>query len=151
MEIPRGLGEEVIVECYNVVSLVNCVRGSSGAQERVDFSSSVSLLTIPTPSRRYELVSSPIEPNGSSPIQKEAMMNCLVNKMVNTIPKVFVDTMEVEPEGRSNHMFTLGHPTYWKLPFMQWWLFRHSQAKQHIIGPNDTKVHVLILKVNNVV
>lgn len=115
--------------------------GSSRTQERVDSSTSVRLLTFSTPSGQYELVLSPIEPNNSSSIPEEAVTDTLVNEMVNAVPETAVDTVEMQPEGRSNHMFPLGDPTYWELPLLQSWLFGHSQAAQHITGPLNGSAH----------
>ncbi|XP_031251263.1 uncharacterized protein LOC116109176 [Pistacia vera] len=115
--------------------------GASRTQERVDSSASVRLLTFSTPSGQYELVLSPIEPNSSSPIPEEAAPDSLVSEMVNAVPETAVDTVEVQPEGRSNYSFPLGDPTNWELPFLQGWLFGHSQAAQHITGPLNGSAH----------
>ncbi|KAL5851662.1 hypothetical protein ACOSQ3_006780 [Xanthoceras sorbifolium] len=111
--------------------------GASRVQQRVDSSASVRLLTFATASGQYELLLSPIEPNTSSPLPVEERTDSLMSEMDSTIPESAMDnveTMEVQPGERSNHLFPLGDPTYWELPFLQGWLVGQSQAGQHTTG-----------------
>lgn len=85
-------------------------------QQRADNSASVRLLTYSTPSGQYELVMSPMESN-EAPVPTDGM---------NT---------DRQAEVRSNQLFPLGDPGYWKLPFLQGWLIGQSQASQHPMQP----------------
>ncbi|KAL6292342.1 hypothetical protein ACE6H2_000484 [Prunus campanulata] len=107
--------------------------GSSSAQQRVDPSASVRLLTYSTPSGQYELLLSPIEPNSSSPAPEDIGTNPFMSEMETEVSQPAMDSlepMEVQPEGRSNHIFPFGDSTYWELPFLQGWLIGQTQASQ---------------------
>ncbi|PQQ00851.1 hypothetical protein Pyn_39730 [Prunus yedoensis var. nudiflora] len=107
--------------------------GSSSAQQRVDPSASVRLLTYSTPSGQYELLLSPIEPNSSSPAPEDTGTNPFMSEMETEVSQPAMDSlepMEVQPEGRSNHIFPFGDSTYWELPFLQGWLIGQTQASQ---------------------
>ncbi|KAK0606742.1 hypothetical protein LWI29_003659 [Acer saccharum] len=111
--------------------------GASHVQQRVDSSASVRLLTFSTSSGQYELLLSPIEPNNSYPVPVEERADTLMREIDSTIPESAtenVETMELQPGERSNHLFPLGDPTYWELPFLQGWLVGQSQAGQHTTG-----------------
>ncbi|KAK4856464.1 hypothetical protein QYF36_017793 [Acer negundo] len=111
--------------------------GASHVQQRVDSSASVCLLTFSTSSGQYELLLSPIEPNNSSPVPVEERADSLMREIDSTIPESAtenVETMEMQPGERSNHLFPSGDPTYWELPFLQGWLAGQSQAGQHTTG-----------------
>ncbi|KAM2657535.1 hypothetical protein EV1_012885 [Malus domestica] len=112
--------------------------GSSSALQRVDPSASVRLLTYSTPSGQYELLLSPIEPSSSSPAPEETETNTFLNEMETEVSQPAVDSleaMEVQPEGRSNHIFPFGDSTYWELPFLQGWLIGQTQASQRNMRP----------------
>ncbi|KAK9287832.1 hypothetical protein L1049_016274 [Liquidambar formosana] len=112
--------------------------GSGTAQQRVDPSASVRLLTYSTPSGQYELLLSPIEPNSSSPLPEETGTDSFLSEMENAVPQSAMDTMEtieMQPEERSNQFFPFGDPTYWELPFLQGWLIGQSQAGQRTMHP----------------
>ncbi|KAB2599902.1 hypothetical protein D8674_010173 [Pyrus ussuriensis x Pyrus communis] len=107
--------------------------GSSSALQRVDPSASVRLLTYSTPSGQYELLLSPIEPSSPSPAPEETETNTFLNEMETEVSQPAVDSleaMEVQPEGRSNHIFPFGDSTYWEFPFLQGWLIGQTQASQ---------------------
>ncbi|KAK1592431.1 hypothetical protein Q3G72_024848 [Acer saccharum] len=111
--------------------------GASHVQQRVDSSASVRLLTFSTSSGQYELLLSPIEANNSYPVPVEERADTLMREIDSTIPESAtenVETMEMQPGERSNHLFPLGDPTYWELPFLQGWLVGQSQAGQHTTG-----------------
>ncbi|KAF5752440.1 hypothetical protein HS088_TW01G00349 [Tripterygium wilfordii] len=101
----------------------------SSVRERVDPSASVRLLTYSTPSGQYELLLSPIEPNSSSPVPEETRTDSLMNEVDNSAMDT-VETLEVQPGERNNHVFSFGDPTNWELPFLQGWLVGQSQAGQ---------------------
>lgn len=103
--------------------------GFDSAQQRVDPSTSVRLLTYSTPSGQYELLLSPMEPDGSS-VQEEQHTNSLVRETEGAASQPPVDAMEtdVPQEERSNHFFPFSDPAYWELPFLQGWLIGQSQA-----------------------
>lgn len=118
------------------------VPGSSIAQQRVDHSTSVRLLTYSTPSGQYELLLSPMEPS-SSPMPEEPVTNSLT-EMENSVPQPPMDSMdttEVQPEERSNQFFPFGDSSYWELPFLQGWLVGQSQAGQRAIRPVNGSGH----------
>ncbi|RXH71316.1 hypothetical protein DVH24_018671 [Malus domestica] len=107
--------------------------GSSSVQQRVDPSASVRLLTYSTPSGQYELLLSPIEPSSSSPAPEETETNTFLSEMETEVSQPAMDSLEaleVQPEGRSNHIFPFGDSTYWELPFLQGWLIGQTQASQ---------------------
>ncbi|XP_024193353.1 uncharacterized protein LOC112197055 isoform X2 [Rosa chinensis] len=107
--------------------------GSSSAQQRVDPSASVRLLTYSTPSGQYELLLSPIEPNSSSPAPEDTGNSPFLSEMETEVSQSAMGTlepMEVQPESRSNHIFPFGDSTYWELPFLQGWLIGQTQASQ---------------------
>ncbi|KAL6191927.1 hypothetical protein ACLB2K_038316 [Fragaria x ananassa] len=107
--------------------------GSSSAQQRVDPSASVRLLTYSTPSGQYELLLSPIEPNSSSPVPEDTGNSPILSEMETEVSQSSMGTlepMEVQPEGRSNNIFPFGDSTYWELPFLQGWLIGQTQASQ---------------------
>ncbi|XP_068326594.1 uncharacterized protein [Pyrus communis] len=107
--------------------------GSSSVQQRVDPSASVRLLTYSTPSGQYELLLSPIEPSSSSPALEETETNTFLSEMETEVSQPAMDSLEaleVQPEGRSNHIFPFGDSTYWELPFLQGWLIGQTQASQ---------------------
>ncbi|XP_024031297.1 uncharacterized protein LOC21394628 [Morus notabilis] len=112
--------------------------GSSGVQQRLDPSASVRLLTYSTPSGQYELLLSPIEPNGSSPVPEETGTNPFSSEMETELSQSAIDTvepMEVQAEGRTNPVFPFGDPTYWEVPFLQGWLMGQTQAGQRNMQP----------------
>lgn len=118
--------------------------GSSSVQQRLDPSASVRLLTYSTPSGRYELLLSPIEPNGSSPVPEETGATPFSSEMEAELSQSAIDTlepMEVQPEGRTNPVFPFGDPTYWELPFLQGWLMGQTQAVQRNMQPLNTDAH----------
>lgn len=107
--------------------------GSGSAQQRVEPSASVRLLTYSTPSGQYELLLSPIEPNSSSPVPEDTGNSPFSSEMETEVSQSAMGTlepMEVQPEGRSNHIFPFGDSTYWELPFLQGWLIGQTQASQ---------------------
>ncbi|KAL5542459.1 hypothetical protein UlMin_010169 [Ulmus minor] len=117
--------------------------GSSSIQQRVDPSTSVRLLTYSTPSGQYELLLSPIEPNGSSPVL-EGGTNSFSSEMETEVSQSAIDTiqpMEMQPEGRPNPIFRFGDPAYWELPFLQGWLIGQTQAGQRNMRPSNTVSH----------
>ncbi|CAI9117977.1 OLC1v1019473C1 [Oldenlandia corymbosa var. corymbosa] len=101
--------------------------GVESAQQRVDTSNSVRLLTYSTPTGQYEVLLSHIEPNGSP---EEQQPNTSVAETDNTVSQPVVDAMETDaqPEERNNHFFPFSDPAYWELPFLQGWLIGQSQA-----------------------
>lgn len=114
------------------------------AQQRVDHSSSVRLLTYSTPSGQYELLLSPMERGSSSPIPEETGTNSFPREMENSVPQPAMDAMdttEVQPEERNNQFFTFSDPSYWELPFLQGWLIGQSQAGQRTIRPLNGSGH----------
>ncbi|RVW96802.1 hypothetical protein CK203_026029 [Vitis vinifera] len=120
------------------------VAGPSIAQQRVDHSTSVRLLTYSTPSGQYELLLSPMEPSSSSPMPEETGANSFLREMENSVPQPAMDAMdttEVQPEERSNQFFPFGDPSYWELPFLQGWLIGQSQAGQRTIRPLSGSGH----------
>lgn len=120
------------------------VAGPSIAQQRVDHSTSVRLLTYSTPSGQYELLLSPMEPSSSSPMPEETGTNSFLREMENSVPQPAMDAMdttEVQPEERSNQFFPFGDPSYWELPFLQGWLIGQSQAGQRTIRPLSGSGH----------
>lgn len=101
--------------------------GFDGAQQRVDPSNSVRLLTYSTPTGQYEVLLSPMEPNNPA---EEQQTNPLVGEIDNAASQPVVDAMEtdMQPEERNNHFFPFSDPAYWELPFLQGWLIGQSQA-----------------------
>lgn len=99
---------------------------STSAQERLDTSASVRLLTYSTPSGQYELLLSPIE-TSNSPVPEEPQSN-----MEHDAAPPVIDAMETElqPEERNNQFLPLVDSTHWELPFLQGWLIGQSQAGQ---------------------
>ncbi|XP_057958232.1 uncharacterized protein LOC131151071 isoform X2 [Malania oleifera] len=111
--------------------------GSSDAQQRVDTSASVRLLTYSTPSGQYELLLSPVEPSSSSPVPEETGSSSFLGEVENAHSRSAMDAMEVQPEESSNQFFSFGDPMHWELPFLQGWLMGRSQANQrptHLLG-----------------
>ncbi|XP_071940683.1 uncharacterized protein [Coffea arabica] len=101
--------------------------GLDSAQQRVDPSNSVRLLTYSTPTGQYEVLLSPMEPNSST---EEQQPNSLMGETDNAVSQPVVDAMEtdIQPEERNNHFFPFSDPAYWELPFLQGWLIGQSQA-----------------------
>ncbi|XVE81972.1 hypothetical protein DITRI_Ditri15bG0109500 [Diplodiscus trichospermus] len=107
--------------------------GSNGVHHRGDQSASVRLLTYSTPTGQYELLLSPIEPNGSSPLPEETGANPLQSEMETDVfhsATEPMDTTEVQSVERSNQFFPFADPTSWELPFLQGWLIGQTQAGQ---------------------
>lgn len=109
--------------------------GTSTAQQRVDPSASVRLLTYSTPSGMYELLLSPAEPTSSCPLPEETGTNSFLSDMSNTVSQSSMDTIETHSEERSNQYFPFGGPTPWELPFLQGWLIGQSQVGQCTMHP----------------
>ncbi|XP_022760413.1 uncharacterized protein LOC111306775 isoform X3 [Durio zibethinus] len=102
--------------------------GSNGVHQRGNQSASVRLLTYSTPTGQYELLLSPIEPNGSSSLPEETGANPLPSEMETDVHHSAMEPMETME--RSNQFFPFGDPTSWELPFLQGWLIGQSQAGQ---------------------
>jgi len=110
---------------------------------RVGPSTSVRLLTYSAPSGQgqYELLLSPMEPSTST-VPEELQSTTTFREMENAIPQPAIDdpmeTAEVEPEERSNQLFSFSDPRYWELPFLQGWLIGQSHAGQRMRRPPDS-------------
>ncbi|KAJ7955515.1 Transducin family protein / WD-40 repeat family protein [Quillaja saponaria] len=82
--------------------------------------------------------------NSEQTSQEETGNNSVMSEMDNLVPQsamVTSESMDVQPEGRSNHVFPFGDPTYWELPFLQGWLIGQSQAGQRTTGPVNSSGH----------
>ncbi|KAL3506291.1 hypothetical protein ACH5RR_031673 [Cinchona calisaya] len=101
--------------------------GFDSAQQRVNPSNSVRLLTYSTPTGQYEVLLSHMEANNSP---DEQQTPSLVGETDNVAPQSVVDAMEtdMQSEERNNHFFPFSDPAYWELPFLQGWLIGQSQA-----------------------
>ncbi|KAE9452979.1 hypothetical protein C3L33_15121, partial [Rhododendron williamsianum] len=108
---------------------------------RVGPSTSVRLLTYSAPSGQYELLLSPMEPSTSTvPEEQQATPNFMETE--NAVPPPAIndamESAEVEPEDRSNQLFSFSDPRYWELPFLQGWLIGQSHAGQRMRRPPDS-------------
>ncbi|KAI8566589.1 hypothetical protein RHMOL_Rhmol02G0052600 [Rhododendron molle] len=108
---------------------------------RVGPSTSVRLLTYSAPSGQYELLLSPMEPSTSTvPEEQQATSNFMETE--NAVPPPAIndamESAEVEPEDRSNQLFSFSDPRYWELPFLQGWLIGQSHAGQRMRRPPDS-------------
>lgn len=82
-----------------------------------------------------------MEPSTSTvPEEQQATPNFMETE--NAVPPPAIndamESAEVEPEDRSNQLFSFSDPRYWELPFLQGWLIGQSHAGQRMRRPPDS-------------
>lgn len=121
------------------ISLQPADAASSVPQRSVP-AASVRLLTYSTPSGQYELLLSPIEASGSSPVPEEIRTDPNVTE--TSVSERVSDAMETadvpHPEDGNNQNFPFGDPAYWELPFLHGWLIGQSQAEKRLMQPMNS-------------
>lgn len=111
--------------------------GSSIAQQRVDTSGSLRLLTYSTPSGQYELLISPIEPSSSSTAHEETSSSFLGAREdeISESASHTVEAMAMQSEERNNQPFQLSELPLLDPPFLSGWVPGEAPAGRHGTQP----------------